>query len=520
MLKKITILVALIVTMGACTKDFETINVNPNRPSSVPLDYLLAQSTLMLPGEGGDPGYRSWRTNIIYCAMMMQHMSSIEVGFYRGTVYTFQGDLSAAWFERAYPNSIKNLVNLIDLAKKDPKAVNILSMARILRVIEMATLTDLYGDVPYSEAGFGALTGVFSPKYDAQKDIYADMLKELEEAGNALSASATYIKTADLVYGNNTANTTAQSIDKWKRAANSLMLRLAMRMQKVDAAAAQTWAKKATDRGLMQNNDDSFAIKYVVGTSAGANSNPNSWNMAAVGRGIVTADNIQWGKTYIDAMKDRKDPRLSVVSALKDGNTAVDRQIGLPIGTDAQMLAALPAPLNNRANYSRMAPNMYALGNSYFIMTYAESELLKAEAIERGWATGTAKTAYDNALVAGAQQINWYGGNVTTAQANAYLTANPYPASGTLDTKMNAIHTEMWMTTAATLNHIEAWANWRRTGLPRLTPVNYPGNETNGQIPRRLRYSQGEYGVNPNIDVANSRQGPDLFTTRVWWDKQ
>jgi hypothetical protein len=55
--------------------------------------------------------------------------------------------------------------------------------------------------------------------------------------------------------------------------------------------------------------------------------------------------------------------------------------------------------------------------------------------------------------------------------------------------------------------------------LPKLTPVNYPGNETNGQIPRRLRYSQGEYGVNPNIDVANGRQGADLFTTKVWWDK-
>jgi hypothetical protein len=510
MIRKIAILTAFIVTMGACTKDFETINVNPNRPSTVPLDYLLAQSALMIAGEGGDPGYRSWRTNIIYSAMMIQHMSSIEVGFYRGTVYTFQGDLSAAWFERAYPNSIKNLVNLIELSKKDPKNVNITSMARILRVIEMATLTDLYGDVPYFEAGYGALTGIFSPKYDEQKAIYADMLKELEEAGNGLSTTA-YIPTqADFVF--------AGDMNKWKRAANSLMLRLAMRMQKVDAAGAQAWAKKATDRGLMNSNDDTFSLKYVPGTTAGANSNPNSWNMAPIGRGIVTADNIQWSKTYIDAMKARKDPRLSVVSALKSGDTAPDKQIGLPIGTDPTMLAALPGALNNRANYSRPAPNMYALGNAYHIMTYAESELLKAEAIERGWATGTAKTAYDNALVAGAQQTNVYGGTVTAAQAAAYLAANPYPTT-TLDAKLEAIHTELWMTTGATLNHIEAWSNWRRTGYPRLTPVNYPGNETNGQIPRRLRYSQGEYGVNPNIDVANQRQGADLFTTRMWWDK-
>lgn len=510
MIRKIAVILCLIGTLGSCTKDFETINVNPNAPSVVPLDYLLAQSTLFITGEGGDPGYRSWRTNIIYAAMMMQHMSSVEVGFYRGTVYTFQGDLSAAWFERAYPNSIKNLVNLIELAKKDPKQVNILSMARILRVIEMGVLTDVYGDVPYSEAGYGALTGVFSPKYDAQKDIYADMLKELEEAGNALSTTAYIPKTADLVFGGD--------MTKWKRAANSLMLRFAMRMQKVDATSAQAWAKKAVDRGLMTSIDDSFGVKFAS-TGAGNNSNPNSWNMFPGGRGIVTADNIQWSKTYIEAMKTRKDPRLSVVSALKSGDTDPAKQIGLPIGTDASMLGALAAPLNARANYSRPAPNMYALDNTQFVMTYTESELLKAEAIERTWVTGTAKASYDNALIAGVKQSNSYGGKLTDAQAAAYLAANPYPAAGTLDAKLEAIHTEFWMSTGSLLQHIEAWANWRRTGYPKLTPVNYPGNETNGQIPRRLRYSQGEYGVNPGIDAANARQGADLFTTRVWWDK-
>ncbi|MCY7352646.1 MAG: SusD/RagB family nutrient-binding outer membrane lipoprotein [Cytophagaceae bacterium] len=508
MLRKLIVLTALLWTLGACTKDFETINVNPNAPSAVPLDYLLAQSTLLITGEGGDPGYRSWRTNIIYASMMMQHLSSVEVGFYRGTVYTFQGDLSAAWFERAYPNSIKNLVNLIELAKQDPKNVNILSMARILRVIEMGVLTDVYGDVPYSEAGYGALTGTFSPKYDAQKDIYAGMLKELEEAGTALSTTAYIPKTADLVFGGD--------MTKWKRAANSLMLRFAMRMQKADAPAAQTWAKKATDRGLMASNDDSFSVKFA-NTGAGNNSNPNSWNMIGTGRGIVTADNIQWGKTFIEAMKTRKDPRLTVVSALKTGDRIAASQLGLPSGTDATMLATLP--VNNRSLYSRPAPNMYALNNPQFVMTYAESELLKAEAIERTWATGTAKQAYDNALVAGIKQISSYGGTLTDADGATYLSSNPYPASGTLDAKLEAIHTEFWMVTGSLLNHIEAWSNWRRTGYPKLTPVNYPGNETNGQIPRRLRYSQSEYGVNPGIDVAISRQGADLFTTRMWWDK-
>lgn len=510
MIRKIAFVTLLAFSLGSCTKDFEKINVNPNAPSAVPLDYLLAQSTLLITGEGGDPGYRSWRTNFMYASMMVQQMSSIEVGFYRGTVYTFQGDLSAAWFERAYPNSIKNLVNLITLAKEDPKNVNILSMARILKVLEMTILTDVYGDVPYSEAGLGFLQGIFSPKYDAQQAIYMDMLKELEESGNALSNSANVPKSADFVYEGD--------MDKWKRAANSIMLRLAMRMQKVDPAAAQAWAKKATDRGLM-NAGESFSIKFD-NTGAGNNSNPNSWNMNSAGRGIVTSDNIQWGKTFIDAMKTRKDPRISVISALKDGDRTVAKQVGLPIGTDAQMLSALPGPLNARVNYSRPAPNMYALNNPYFVMTYAESELLRAEAIERGWATGSAKDAFDKGVQAGVLQVNAYSGTITPAQAADYLAANPYPAGGTLADKMKAIHTEVWLITGSLLNHIEAWSNWRRTGYPVLTPVNYPGNETNGTIPRRLRYPQSEAGVNPNLNEAITRQGPDVFTTRVWWDKQ
>lgn len=507
MFRKLIIGITLIGSLGACTKDFETINVNPNTPTAVPLDYLLSASTLYIPGSAGDPGYKAWRANFIYASTVIQQMSSVEVGFYRGTVYTYQGDLSEAYFVNSYPNSVKNLVNLITLAKADPKNVNILSMARILRVVEMAILTDLYGDVPYTEAGLGFLNGIFSPKYDAQQAIYADMLKELDEAGKALSASAYIPQTADFIY--------AGDLEKWKRGANSLMLRLAMRMQKVDPAAAQSWAKKAIDGGIMTSNDDSFAIKFS-NTGAGTNSNANSWNLGA-GRGIAAGNNIQWAKTFIDALKARRDPRLPVISALKNGDRTVAKQLGIPPGTDPTGLKTLPEP--NLDNYSRVAPNMYALENPFFIMTHAEARLLRAEAIERGWATGTAKAEFDAGQAAGVRQLASYGGTIADADVAAYAAANPYP-SGTLDAKMNAIHTEMWVITGATLNHIEGWSNWRRTGYPTLTPVNYPGNETNGQIPRRLRYPQGEAGINPNVREAITRQGPDLFTTRVWWDKQ
>jgi hypothetical protein len=503
---KILILLSLMTFLGACTKDFEKVNINPNAPAAVPLDYLLSQSSLLLAGSAGDPGYKSWRANFIYAGCIMQQMASVEVNFYRGTVYTFQGDLSAAYFESSYPNSIKNLVNLIDLASKDAKDVNVLSMARILRVVETSFLTDLYGDVPYSEAGKGFISNINSPKYDAQQAIYMDMLKELDEASKAFNPASYKPTKADFVYGGD--------LEKWKKGANSLMLRIAMRMQKADAANAQSWAKKAIDAGVMGNNDDSFSIKMDK-TGAGNNSNANSWNLGA-GRQIASGNNIQWAKTFIDMMKARKDPRLPVVAALKNGDRSVEKQIGIPSGTDPTALASLPE--KSLDNYSRAAPNMYVLSNPYFIMTFAESQFLKAEAIERGWATGDAKAVFEAGQAAAILQLNAYGGTLTDTDAKAYATANPYPA-GSLDAKMEAIQTENWLINGSVLNHMEAWADWRRTGFPKLTPVNYPGNETNGQIPRRLRYPQSEVGVNDNIKEAISRQGGDTFMTKIWWDK-
>ncbi|HTD93638.1 MAG TPA: SusD/RagB family nutrient-binding outer membrane lipoprotein, partial [Chitinophagaceae bacterium] len=240
MIRKIFLLAFLSGTLLSCEKGFDKVNVDPNNSPTVPLNYLLSQAELYLGGSAGDPGYATWRANLIYALPTTQMLSSLST-FYAGDKYIYQADLSEAYFLTQYPSSIKGLVDIIEQAKVDPVNVNILSIARILKVMQMSLITDLYGDVPYSEAGQGFLTSNFSPKYDAQKDIYADMLNELSVAGAALSPSGTNPGIADFVYGGDVA--------KWKKFANSLMLRLAMRMQKVDAAAAQSWAKKALDGG-------------------------------------------------------------------------------------------------------------------------------------------------------------------------------------------------------------------------------------------------------------------------------
>jgi hypothetical protein len=511
MLKKITICLALLAGAGACTHDFEEININPNAPTTVPVDYLLGQSQLLLTGSASGPASKAWRANFGYAACLIQQMSSVDATFYKGSFYTFLAENNSAFFDNSYTFAVKSMVNLVDVAAKDPKDVNVLSMARIIRVMEFSRTTDMYGDIPYFEAGKGFIDANFSPKYDPQQQIYMDMLKELEEAGNAFTEAQYIPKAADYIYGGD--------LNRWKRAANSLMLRLAMRMQKADPANAQLWAKKAIDRGLITSNEETIAVKFS-NTGAEINSNPNSWILGPSGSNITNIPNagVQWAKTLIDMMKARQDPRLPVMAMLKNGNNTPAAQRGLPNATDAVGLAALEE--KNLDNYSRPATNMMSISAPWIYMSYAEAQLLKAEAIERGWATGSAKAAFDAGQTAALAQMSVMGGNITPAQITAYATQNPYPEAGTLAAKMNAIHTEVYLLSAGTLNHIEGWANWRRTGYPVLTPVNYIGNDTNGQIPRRLRYPLSEEGINPNFATAIQRQGPDVYMTRVWWDKQ
>jgi hypothetical protein len=172
------------------------------------------------------------------------------------------------------------------------------------------------------------------------------------------------------------------------------------------------------------------------------------------------------------------------------------------------------------AEYSEINLNTIASNStpSVFI-NYNEVELYLAEASLRGWGTGDAKTHYENAVRASMEIETIYpgGSSISAAAISAYLRANPY-TGGSFDAQMKQIHTQFWV--SQFMNNMEIYANWRRTGYPELTPTNYPGNQTGGQIPRRLPYPQSEASLNAdNYKAAVAAQGPDLWTTRVWWDK-
>ena len=492
---------------SACTDGFEEMNVNPTQADQINPNFKLTNIQVQISGQR----YENWRTNLIYSSVMIQHFATLP-GYWAGDKYTYIGSYSAAMWDRYYPNISKQIEDLLIQTAEDPEMSNMHHITQIMRVVMYHRLTDLYGDVPYSEAGRGFLDGITKPAYDPQSAIYADMLAKLEAAATGLNASGATFGSGDLMYGGD--------VEKWRKFANSMMLRLGMRLVKVDPAGAQSWAQKAISGGTMESNDD---IAFVPHNDPSGWRNGNGQVFQADGSPRISEFFTNW-------MVENNDPRLHVYGMVPVAGAPV---VGMPNGrvtggSDADFgienhptwisCDADPAPEPCGMDvYLTINPVIKGWDDPMFFMTYAEVELLKAEAALRGWTSGDAAMHYNNGVRAAMQYLVMYGSEafIMDEEIDGYLDANPYdPAMG-----MEQINTQLWA--AVLLNEYEAYANYRRTGYPAITPVDFPGNVAGGQVPRRLRYREAEAVANPeNYGKAIENQGADEFTTRMWWDAQ
>ncbi len=497
-----------LMLLSSCDAGYEELNVNPTQASQVDPNFKLTNIQVNISGQR----YENWRTNLIYSSVMIQHFATLPT-YWAGDKYGYIGSYSAAMWDRYYPNISKNMEDLLLQTSEDPEDANLHAITQIMRVVMYHRLTDLYGDVPYTEAGRGFIDGITQPAYDQQSFIYNDMLTRLSAAGAALNPSGRSYGSGDLMYGGD--------VEKWKKFAYSLMLRLGMRLVKVDPSAAQSWTQEAIAGGTMTSNDD---IAFVP------HNDPSGWRN---GNGqVFTVDrNPRLSKFFVDWMVSHGDPRLHVYGVVP---VAGAPPVGMPNGkvaggSDADHgIENDPSWISCESGASPcgmdvyMRPNPYITGQDdpMFFMTYAEVELLKAEAAVRGWHSGDAAAHYENGVRAAMEYLVMYdaGAAIASDAIDAYLAANPFNPFNS-GNAMEQINEQIWAATL--LNEYEGYANWRRTGYPALTPVNYPGNITGGTIPRRLRYREAEQVANPeNYSAAVLNQGPDELTTRIWWDAQ
>ncbi|MEP6597376.1 MAG: SusD/RagB family nutrient-binding outer membrane lipoprotein, partial [Ginsengibacter sp.] len=413
------ILSCLVITLSGCDKKLEKINIDPTRitPQNMQFNYLFTSAEIYTAGAG-------FGLSLMYSPTIMQQLSSTST--FPGDKYIYDEGSNGDFWRSQYSSSIKSIVNVIENIKQDEKRQNLYNISRILKAFLFQRITDLYGDIPYSEAGFGFINASTSPKYDFQKDIYAHLLAELEDAAQKLDVTAdNTVGEADLFYGGDVA--------KWKRFAYSEMLRLAMRMTKVAPDSAKKWSQKAVQGGVMESNEDNAICPHDAKGLYSPVSNP-------VGAILVAfAADYRLSETFIKFLKDNDDPRLRYLATVKkdvsdntdlgDNNPAI--QLGQPNGYDnrggAEDLTNAPNWPGDQNKYSVIYGGTFAREDApTFILTYAETSLLLAEAAQRGWISGTASDYYNKGVKAAVLQLNQANAAISPAEADDYLNAHPY----------------------------------------------------------------------------------------------
>ncbi len=499
------LVVIALITSSSCDKGFDELNTNPVELTSVDPSFQLNDAVI-----NSAPVYG----NLTYETTIVRQMITPFTGV--GTGANLNQDNRSQtqnnWND-AYRNIIKELVDGIENNKDIPERSNIVNMMRIWKAHAYLVVTDTYGDVPYTEAARGFLDGTSFPVYDTQESIYNAILNELSSSVAALDPN-NRIASQDILYQGD--------IDQWRKLGNSLMLRAAMRLVKADLGKAQEFASKAISGGVMDSNDDNAVVRH----------NPDYRNPVGTNLNGGQAPFYYLDSEFVNYLKDRNDPRLPVIAvryigAQQEGDQteenadrSFDAQIGMPQGFDVSNIndQAVADGLASLYDYSQL--DRKRLGGPEapsFLVTYAQTSLLKAEAIVRGWASGDAAEEYATAIRANMEQFSDWPGDtdIDPADIDAYISANPLEAGKEIE----QINGQYWI--ASLLNGPEAWANFRRSDLPNVAPNPYPGNDlTTEDFIRRLTYPDAEYTVNrTNLDAAVARQGPDVLDTRVWWDK-
>jgi hypothetical protein len=515
--KLASVLLAGMVFFSTSCDENELLDLNVDQNSALDIDmaYLFSRATLAIGGE-----YENTRANMLYAATMIQHTAS-TAGYFSGDKYFYNAQYSGAYMETHYTGVVRNLAHVISRTASDPTMANFNAAATVLNVFDLHRMTDLYGDIPYFQAGKG-LEGEqnWFPKYDSQQEIYKAMIADLKAAKAKFSASARPLGAQDFIY--------AGDLNKWKKFTNALLMRIAMRMSNVDATTAKTIFAEASSDGTFTSNEDIAFIKYAPGPQ-GLNRNglnDGYWNTYKYSR------DCKLSKTFIDWMKANNDPRLMILSGgignpenPSTWNIDPTAQKGMPNGYNSTTLKTVLTPQESAA-YDANGNRIFSMLNlkyldwedPYYLISYAEVEFMLAEAAVKGWISSSATGHFNNGVAAAIN--SWVKFDPSFARSNAeiqaYIAGRGFDAANTAN-KLRLIGEEYWAATF--LNDIESWSNWRRTGFPVLTPTKDPNAFEGNFIPRRLRYWENEIGSNPdNYAAASARMGGDTFATKMWWD--
>ncbi|MCM5662786.1 SusD/RagB family nutrient-binding outer membrane lipoprotein [Galbibacter mesophilus] len=462
-MKKINIYILLItLVLSSCSNFDDDINSNPNAPNQASGMQLIAQAQLSLPGLSSSPQGE----------FMAQYLA--ESQYVGVSLYPMQNTSFYGWYQGPLAD-LEAVLTSEDLSAADGPVVNQLAVAKILKAYYFWNITDRWGDVPYTEALKGQEN--FTPKYDTQESIYNDLFNELKEAANMMVSGDL---SNDIIYGGD--------MQKWRKLSNSIRLLMALRLSEVDPAKAQAEFVDAMGDGVLSSNEDNLFFQHL----AEAN-NQNYWYSQ-----IVDRNREWWAITegMVSQMKPYDDPRLPIYANPARSN---GEYVGMLYGEEENI---------GTEEYSLLGDDIYAQDAPVYLLTYAQVLFAMAEASERGWIAGDSegyyKTAIENSI------LQWTG---TTDGVSDYLAQPDIMFNG--NSAMEQIALQRWI--HLYMFGYEAWAEWRRTGLPDIFV------SPNGvDIPTRLGYPDNEaFNNEESYNEAIQRQfgGQNDIYGKIWWDK-
>ena len=484
---------ALSIGLAGCDKELD-INSNPNTVTESNITpALILPNALHNVGVQTALGY-GWLSN------WMGHWS--PSGSYNPNTEESTYNITSSFQETKWANVYNALFDLDVVEQKAAanKETFYQAIAMIMKAHLFQNLVDLYGNVPYKQA-FKSLEFP-SPVYDKAEDIYADLHLKLDTAITLMGAATVgnAEEGVDIVFGGDQ--------NRWIRLANTIKLRLLIRLSEVNPNPTAELAKITAKGGVLKS-----------GQTAAANpgyANDNNKQSPFFGAYGLTPSGNQANEYYrannyiVTVLKNNTDPRLGYFFKPAASPVTPVTYTGTVYGSDPDVAFSGDRTSNIGAGLVK------SFDQNQWIVTSVESLFLEAEAIARGWLPGNAATAYDAAVT---ESFIWLGVPKADSAANAYqvnnASANWANAGTTTDSKAKFVVAQKYIALTG-INSLEAWNDYRRLGVPANVPLSVnPGRGTR-TIPVRLIYPAAEFAVNSaNVQAQGSITGQ----TKIFWDK-
>lgn len=528
-----SLLLGSVVAFSSCESKLDEKHDNPDAFTSAEIPYLFSKGVLKtVENDYGDTYTYNFRRLGTYVQVTARQEGKDRINLYQN----IQDDLGR--WENYYVTRMGSLTEVdkiyATLSPAEQKQFqNYVEAGKIMKAYNTAIATDMFGNMPYSEA-FTARNVVyggsviFKPKYDAQKDLYYTILEDLKTAAAFFKTAGTdnVFKVQDIIYGGDCA--------KWYKFANSLRLRYAMRISNVDAAKAKEVLSELSPDQLITTNDDNAYIK-VAPTST--HITEYIWRAMKESHTKGQGYYLYAPEGMVNTMKTATDPRLNIYfqpATDDEGDVfegAVDI-IGYPESAD-KAIALVNGPNGKDLNKLYASYNKVTFRENYNLpigigMTAAETFFCLAEAAQRGLAAGNAEEFYNKGIILSIQNYYTYykestvdekdqsvlSTNVSDTALASWLAGSSYKYNSSK--ALEQIATQKWMHLGI-LQIFENWAENRRTDLPVLEDDRENGSLLNKEnAPVRFLYPAKEASM--NTENYNAQSQYNKIDARLWWD--